>query len=66
MTLRYQVTTKTKVPAVQIADVTRDGSDEQDFLAITVNVLRAIDAGVSNPVRGWARRSCPYSAACRG
>lgn len=64
--LRYQVITKAKVPAVQIADVTRDAGDEQDFLAITVNVLRAIDAGVSYPVRGWACRSCPYSAACRG
>jgi putative RecB family exonuclease len=64
--LRYQVITQAKVPAVQIADVTRDAGDEQDFLAITANVLRAIDAGVSYPVRGWACRSCPYSAACRG
>jgi hypothetical protein len=64
--LRYQVITKGKTPAVQIADVTRDTGDEQDFLAITVNVLRAIDAGVSYPVRGWACRSCPFTAACRG
>jgi CRISPR/Cas system-associated exonuclease Cas4 (RecB family) len=63
--LRYRVITKTKVPAIQIADLHRDEQDEQDFLRTVGGVLRAIDAGVSYPVRGWACRSCPYSAACR-
>jgi putative RecB family exonuclease len=62
--LRYQVLVKSKVPAVQVADVTRDAGDEEDFARTVVGVLRAIDAGVSYPVRGWACRSCPYRAAC--
>lgn len=62
--LRFQVVTKTKVPAVQIADVYRDVHDEDDFIRTAVGVLRAIDAGVSYPVRGWACRSCPYTGAC--
>ncbi len=58
--LRYQVITKTKVPAIQIADVHRDDQDEDDFLRTVGGVLRAIDAGVSYPVRpaARARTSC--------
>ena len=64
--LKFQVITKTKVPAIQIADVHRDDQDEDDFLRTGGGVLRAIDAGVSYPVRGWQCRSCPYEHACRG
>lgn len=64
--LRFQVVTKTKVPAVQIADITRDAQDEDDFLRTAVGVLRAIDAGVSYPIRGWACRGCQYAHACSG
>lgn len=63
--LRFQVVTKTKVPVVQIADVHRDARDEADFTRIAAGVLKAIDAGVSYPIRGWACRSCPFSSACR-
>ncbi|WP_242334604.1 PD-(D/E)XK nuclease family protein [Anaeromyxobacter sp. SG66] len=63
--LRFQVVTKTKVPVVQVADVHRDDGDEADFTRIAAGVLKAIDAGVSYPVRGWACRSCPFSSACR-
>jgi putative RecB family exonuclease len=63
--LRYQVITKTKVPAIQIADLHRDEQDEAEFLKTVVGVLRAIDAGVSYPVRGWLCRSCPYAYTCR-
>jgi len=64
--LRYQVITKTKVPAIQIAELHRDEQDEQDFLRTVGGVLRAVDAGVSYPVRGWQCRSCPYEHVCRG
>lgn len=64
--IRYQVVTKAKVPGVQIADVRRDEQDEDDFLRTVGGVLRAIDAGVSYPVRGWQCRSCPYAHACKG
>lgn len=63
--LKFQVITKTKVPAIQIADVHRDEQDEDDFLRIVGGVLRAIDGGVSYPIRGWACRSCPYAHACK-
>jgi putative RecB family exonuclease len=63
--LRYQVVTKTKLPVVQIEDVRRDEQDEEDFLRTAVGVLRAIDAGVSYPLRGWQCRSCPFRQACR-
>jgi CRISPR/Cas system-associated exonuclease Cas4 (RecB family) len=62
--LRYQIVTKTKSPAVQVEDVMRDESDEDDFRRIALGVLKAIDNGVSYPVRGWQCRSCPYKAAC--
>jgi CRISPR/Cas system-associated exonuclease Cas4 (RecB family) len=64
--LRYQVITKTKTPAVQVADLHRDEQDEDDFLRTVGGVLRAIDAGVSYPLRGWQCRSCPYAHACKG
>lgn len=64
--LRFQVLVKTKIPVVQVADVERDEEDELDFVRTAVGVLRAIDAGVSYPVRGWACRACPYAHACQG
>lgn len=62
--LRYQVITKTKNPAVQIENVLRDLSAEDDFRRVSLGVLKAIDAGVSYPVRGWQCRSCPYQSTC--
>jgi len=64
--LRFQVTTKTRVPVVQVADVERNAQDEDDFLRTAAGVLLAIDAGVSYPVRGWACQTCAYAHACRG
>jgi hypothetical protein len=64
--LRYQIPTKTRFPIVQIADVARDDEDERDFLRTVVGVLRAVEAGVDYPVRGWACRSCPFAHACKG
>lgn len=63
--LRYQVITKTKVPAIRIADVHRDGQDEDDFLRAIGGVLKVIDAGVSFPVRGWQCATCPFVHVCR-
>ena len=61
---RFQVVTKTKVPAVQVADIHRDEQDEQDFLRTAGGVLKAIDAGVSYPLRGWQCRTCPFQDPC--
>ncbi|MBS2031597.1 MAG: PD-(D/E)XK nuclease family protein [Deltaproteobacteria bacterium] len=62
--LRIQIVTKTKTPAVQVEHLRRDEQDEADFMATVVGVLKAIDAGVSYPVRGWQCRSCPYAHVC--
>lgn len=62
--LRFSVTTKTKSPQMQVEDVRRDDGDMADFLRTAVGVLKAIDAGVSFPVRGWACRTCPYRSRC--
>lgn len=62
--LRYQVVTKTKTPVVQVEDVLRDEGDDADFLKTVVGVLRAIDAGVFFPIRGWQCRGCQYRRQC--
>ncbi len=64
--LRFQVITKTKAPQVQVADVERTDADEEDFARTAAGVLKAIDAGVSYPLRGWQCKSCQYAHACRG
>jgi CRISPR/Cas system-associated exonuclease Cas4 (RecB family) len=62
--IRFLVVTKTKTPAVQEEELLRGPMARADFLRTAVGVLRAIDAGVSYPVRGWQCRSCPFKAAC--
>jgi len=62
--VRYTVVTKSKVPAVQDEVVIRGPLARDDFLRTVVGVLRAVDAGVSYPVRGWQCRSCPFRASC--
>jgi hypothetical protein len=63
--LRFQICTKVKVRQMQVVDITRDAQDEDDFLRTAGGVLRAIDAGVSYPIRGWACRGCQFAHACR-
>jgi len=63
--LRFQIITKSKVPAVQVVDIHRDDQAEADFVRTVTGVLRAIDAGVSYPIRGWQCRGCPYESTCR-
>lgn len=63
--LRFQIISKAKIPAVQVADLERGYQDEDDFVRTTVGVLKAVDAGISYPIRGWACRTCPYASACR-
>lgn len=63
---RFEIVTKTKTPTVQVEEVHRDGGDEDDFLRVAVGVLRAIDAGVSFPTRGWQCRGCSFERACGG
>lgn len=62
--VRYQVVTKTKTVAVQVEDVVRSPANETDFLLTVVRVLKAVEAGVFYPVRGWQCASCPHQMPC--
>ncbi len=57
--------TKTTSPAVQVERLARGPSDEEDLIAITRGVTRAIEAGVDHPVRSWACKKCEYGGVCR-
>jgi len=63
-TLRYAIVTKTKSPVVQEEELLRGPLARDDFLRTAVGVLRAIDAGVSFPLRGWQCRTCPFKVPC--
>jgi CRISPR/Cas system-associated exonuclease Cas4 (RecB family) len=62
--LELCVTTKAKTPTVQIEELVRTDADERDLVATAASVLRAVDAGVDHPIRGWQCRGCPYSGVC--
>lgn len=64
--LRFQILTKTKLPAVHVEDIERDAYAEDDLLRTVIGVLRAIDAGGFWPNRGWQCKSCQYAHACAG
>jgi len=51
--------------AMQYVDPRYLTRDEDDFLRTAVGVLRAVDAGVAYPVRGWQCRGCQFAHACR-
>jgi putative RecB family exonuclease len=64
--LTVQVLLKTKRAAVELYHPTRTGADHNDLLATVAGVLKAIDIGVSYPVRdNWAcKKGCPYAGPC--
>ena len=63
--VKMLITTKTIAPAVQIETVTRSRVDERELAHTAASVLRAINAGVDHPIRGWSCRGCPWSGECR-
>ena len=62
--LKLLVTTKTKVPDVQLEQLVRHRRDEREFAEVAFGVHRAINAGADHPLRGWQCRGCPYADAC--
>jgi CRISPR/Cas system-associated exonuclease Cas4 (RecB family) len=62
---RLLVTTKTKVPGVQVADLVRSEVDERKLVELFLSVRRAVKAGVDHRLRSWACRTCPFAGACR-
>ena len=63
--VKMLITTKATAPAVQIETVTRSRVDERELAHTAASVLRAINAGVDHPIRGWSCRGCPWSGECR-
>lgn len=63
--IKLIVTTKSKKPEVQIETAHRNGGDELDLALTAASLLRAMEAGVDHPVRGWQCRSCQYASSCR-
>jgi putative RecB family exonuclease len=63
--LELVLTTKGKEPTVQVEQFVRGEADERDLVTTAFSVLRAVDAGVDHPVRGWQCRGCQYQGACR-
>ena len=64
--LRLQILTKTKVPTLVVEDTDRDEKAIQEFLATTVGVLKAVDAGVFFPIRTTMCTGCPFQRQCEG
>jgi CRISPR/Cas system-associated exonuclease Cas4 (RecB family) len=59
------VTTKSSRPEVQRTVAERGPADDADLFAMVSSLIRAVDAGVDHPVRGWQCRSCAFAGACR-
>lgn len=64
-TLKLVLTTKAARPQVQVEPVVRTSADEDDLANVAAGVLRAVEAGVDHPIRGWQCRGCPYAGDCR-
>jgi len=62
--LRYDFLLKLKRPVLESVEVHRTPQQEQEALLIFKQVLRAIDAGIHYPVRGWMCNNCEYAHAC--
>ena len=62
--LRFDFLLKLKTPVVESAVVHRTVQQEEEALLIFKQVLRAVDAGIHYPVRGWACTNCEYAHAC--
>jgi len=62
--LKVLVTTKARCPSVQVETVVRTDRDERELALVAVSIMRALDAGVDHPLRGWQCRSCPYAGRC--
>ncbi len=60
----FQIVTKTKKPAIQLAPVVRNDSHLAELDLVIDNVLRGIEAGVFFPNRSWMCTGCPYQHVC--
>jgi CRISPR/Cas system-associated exonuclease Cas4 (RecB family) len=59
-----QLLTKTKKADLHIYNPTRTKADHDDFITTAAGVWRAVNAGVSYPVRDWWCKGCEYASGC--
>ena len=64
--IRFDFLLKLKNPAFETAEIFRSPEQEQEALLIFRQVLRAVDAGIFYPVRGWMCGDCEFAHACPG
>ena len=62
--LEVLVTTKWRVPDVQVERLVRHRRDEVELADVILSVHRGIAAGVDHPVRGWMCRTCAFAGVC--
>lgn len=66
ITIRYQILTKTKEPVLQIAEAVKTECEVEDARRTIAGVLRAVDARIFYPLRGWQCDGCGWALTCRG
>jgi len=62
--MRFRVLLKTKKPALETIEVVRDEMQVAETQHVVRQVLRAVDAGIFYPARGWQCGGCPYRSTC--
>jgi CRISPR/Cas system-associated exonuclease Cas4 (RecB family) len=55
---------KQKKPVFEVEEVTRTAAQEAEALLVVDQVLKAVEAGIAFPVRGWMCQDCEYSHRC--
>jgi len=63
--LKLIVTTKTRVPDVQVENLVRNEADERDLAETAWSIVRAVHSGCFHPVRSWMCGQCEYADVCR-
>jgi CRISPR/Cas system-associated exonuclease Cas4 (RecB family) len=62
--LRFDVLTKTRVPALHRYWTTRDRAANLRLYRLVAEVLGAIEAGVFHPIVGWQCKECAFRSKC--
>ena len=65
-TIRVVELIKTKVPKIEVEEVTLSDGDEAWFVEVAGEVWAAISAGAFHPSPSWMCQRCEHRRACRG
>ena len=63
-TIRFDFLMKQKKPALVSEEVHRSSEQETEAMVVVRQILRAVDAEVFFPVRGWACAGCEFAFRC--